>query len=92
MPQYFFHVRNGSLSSQDDEGSYFHNFALAEREAEMSVRDLIIEAVKRGDLVTGWKIEITDVDGRVFGPGPGWQSLALAPQPEVKLGQSRFAG
>ena len=70
MLQYFFHVRNGSSSSQDDEGGYLHNYALAEHEAEMSVRDLIIEAVKRGDPVTGWKIEITDVDGRVLGLVP----------------------
>jgi hypothetical protein len=67
MPHYFFHIRNGQLSTQDDEGGEFDNFAAAEREAVMSVRDLVVESVKCGDPVTGWKIEITDEDGKILG-------------------------
>jgi hypothetical protein len=75
MPHYFFHVRNEGLSSQDDEGGDFDDFASAEHEAEMSVRDLIIEAVKCGDSVTGWKIEIADADGKVLGLVPAGNVL-----------------
>lgn len=67
MPHYFFHIRNGQISTQDDEGGDFANFASAEHEAVMSIRDLMIESVKWGDPVSGWKIEITDQDGKVLG-------------------------
>ena len=67
MPLYFFHIRNGDMSARDGEGGQFDNFASAEREAVLSVRDLVIESVKWGDPVTGWKIEIADEQGKVLG-------------------------
>ena len=67
MALYFFHIRNGDMSAQDDEGGEFDNFASAEREAVMSIRDLVIESVKWGDPAKGWKIEIADKQGKVLG-------------------------
>jgi len=75
MPHYFFHVHNEDRSFEDGEGDDFDNFALAEHEAEMSIRDLIVEAIKFGDPVTVWKIEITDADGRVLGLVPASKFL-----------------
>jgi hypothetical protein len=79
MPHYLFHVRNDGLSSQDDEGGDFDSFTSAQQEAEMSVRELIIEAVKCGEPVMGWKIEITDVDGKVLGLVSAGRILATQP-------------
>ena len=75
MPHYCFHIRNGSLSSRDDEGGEFNGFALAEHEAEMNVGELIIESVKCEDPVTGWKIEVTDEDDRVLALIPAGRAL-----------------
>jgi hypothetical protein len=75
MPHYFFHVRNGNLSSLDDEGGDFDDFAAAEREAVLSVRDLMIEALKNGEPVIGWRVEIADEDGKVLNSVPAQRIL-----------------
>lgn len=67
MPHYFFHIRNGEYFTPDDEGGDFDDYAGARREAVMSVRDLVLEAVKFGDSVAGWKIEIADDNGKILG-------------------------
>ena len=53
MPRYFFHVRNEGLSSQDDEGGDFDDFASAEYEAEM-------KKILTDDQFTKWKQLQTD--------------------------------
>jgi hypothetical protein len=67
MPQYFFHIRNGETSNPDDEGGFFDNFAAAQREATLSVRDLVSEAVTWGEPAMGFKIEIADGTGKIVG-------------------------
>jgi hypothetical protein len=66
MPRFFFHARNGDESSLDEEGDCLGSIADAEKEALLSIRDLVLEGVKNGEPVNGWAVEIADENGRIL--------------------------
>jgi hypothetical protein len=67
MPRYFFHILQlGDDSIPDDEGAVFEDYGGAKHEAMESIRDLAVDAIKRGDKVSGLAIEITDERGKVL--------------------------
>jgi hypothetical protein len=67
MPRYFFHILQlGDDSIPDDEGAEFEDYEAAKHEALESVRDLAVDAIKRGSRLSGLAIEITDERGKVL--------------------------
>jgi len=68
MPRYFFHILHddGGGPILDTEGAEFEDYAGAIHEAVESVRDLAIDALKRGNGIDGFAVEIMDVDGNVL--------------------------
>lgn len=66
MPRYFFHIRNNEEIVPDDEGANFDDYEAARGEAVASARDLAINAIRLGEHVSGWKIEIADEKGKVL--------------------------
>jgi len=66
MPRYHFDIRNHASVAADEEGTEFHDFAAARREATESARDLLIACLKRGMSPKGIAIEITDDAGNLL--------------------------
>jgi hypothetical protein len=67
VPRYFFHiVQTGYPPIPDDEGEEHEDLLSARREAVASLRDLIVEAVKRGTSVNGLQVQIANADGKVL--------------------------
>ena len=67
MPRYFFHIVNGDLPLvPDDEGGEFEGYERAKQEAVESLRDLLSDAVKCGNKVTGLAIQIMDQAGTIL--------------------------
>jgi hypothetical protein len=68
MPRYFFHILHPDSSSPilDDEGAEFEDYEAAKHEAVESARDLAIDAIKRGNKVDGFAVEIMDEAGKVL--------------------------
>jgi hypothetical protein len=65
MAKYYFHIRRGSDIARDPEGAEFASLTLAHDEAVAAARELLAQAVMRGDIVDGHAFEITDEDGKV---------------------------
>jgi hypothetical protein len=67
MPRYYFHIlRPDCAPVLDDQGAEFEDYEAAQSEAVASVRDLVADAVRRGNQVNGLGIEIVDEDGKVL--------------------------
>jgi hypothetical protein len=60
MARYHFHVRYEGRLIEDNEGQNCADLAAAKEEALASVRELAIEAIKKGGAVDGDQIEIVD--------------------------------
>jgi hypothetical protein len=65
MPRYFFNVRDHEGLSEDDEGVECPDVATACREADLGVRELLAEAIKRKERVDHRTMEVTDESGAV---------------------------
>jgi hypothetical protein len=65
MPRYFFHiVHPGEAPIPDDEGEEFEDLEAARNEAALSLRDLVVDAIKAGRKVEGLAVEIMGEDGK----------------------------
>jgi hypothetical protein len=80
MPLYFFHIRHPDQLVPDEEGMQFPDDDAARREGLESARELTADAVRRGETVTGWVIEIVDEGGRVLG-SVGAQDAIIQQEP-----------
>jgi len=61
---YFFHVlRPNAEPILDEEGAELENFEIARQEALDSLRELAVEALKKGRYAHGLAIQIIDEDG-----------------------------
>jgi hypothetical protein len=65
MPRYFFHVREGSSLSRDEEGQELPNVEAARREAINSAREILGEKLLHGGSLNHRSIEIADETGYV---------------------------
>src|SRR3954468_20419394 len=65
MPRYFFHVRQGTVLSRDEEGQELPDAEAARREAVNSTREILGEKLLHGGSLDHRTIEIADETGRV---------------------------
>ena len=65
MPHYYFHVREGSDLSRDEEGQELPNAEAARREAINSSREILGEKLLHGGSLDHRTIEIADATGHV---------------------------
>src|SRR5689334_1547187 len=65
MPRYFFHVREGSSLSQDEEGQELPNAEAARWEAVSATREMLGEKLLHGGSLNHRAIEIADETGFV---------------------------
>jgi hypothetical protein len=65
MPRYYFHVREGSDLSRDEEGQDLPNADAARREAINSSREILGEKLLHGGSLNHRTIEIADATGHV---------------------------
>lgn len=78
MPRYFFHLRDGSGTLLDIEGSDHRDAEAAVAEAMRHARGMIIEEVRsRGELPMGERIEITDAAGAIIATVSFADSLSI---------------
>jgi hypothetical protein len=65
MPQYFFHVREGSTLSRDTEGQELPNAEAARQEAISASREILGDKLLHGGSLNGRTIEIADETGHI---------------------------
>lgn len=65
MPHYYFHVREGSELSRDEEGQDLPNVEAARREAICASREILGETLLHGGSLNHRTIEIADETGHV---------------------------
>jgi hypothetical protein len=65
MPRYFFHVREGSLLSKDQEGQELSDAEAARHEAVCSSREMLGERLLHGGSLDHRSIEIADETGHI---------------------------
>ena len=76
MPRYFFNIRDHEGLSQDNEGLEYPDVATARREADLGVRGMLAEAIKRKETVDARTMEVTDERGEVVATIPYRDILA----------------
>jgi hypothetical protein len=65
MPRYYFHVREGSTLSRDEEGQELPNSDAARKEAISANREILGEKLLHGGALDHRQIEIADETGHV---------------------------
>lgn len=65
MARYYFHVREGSILSRDQEGQELPDAEAARREAISTTREMLGERLLHGGSLSHRSIEIADETGRV---------------------------
>ena len=65
MPRYYFHVREGSTLSRDEEGQELPNAEAARKEAISANREILGEKLLHGGALDHCQIEIADETGHV---------------------------
>jgi hypothetical protein len=66
MPRYYFHIREGKHLVKDEEGLDLPSLLAAEREAEMSGRELLADMLRDRTPLDGQALEITNDTGSVL--------------------------
>jgi hypothetical protein len=75
MTKFHFHLRAGDELTLDQEGAEFQDYPAALREATLSARELLIEAIKTGRQALAETVVIADPSGRELGTLPLIQLL-----------------
>jgi hypothetical protein len=70
MTKFHFHVRAGDELTLDHEGAEFPDYSAALREATLSARELLVEAIKSGKQQIAETLVITDDAGQELGTFP----------------------
>ena len=79
MPLYFLHVRDGDLSINDQEGSFFVDLAAARSEAIKSARELMaVGIVDEGRIGIERSMVICDAAGRTLCVLPFRKTIGLS--------------
>jgi hypothetical protein len=66
MPNFYFHLKYSDRLWTDDEGLDFPNLSAAKREAEMTAREIVIEAIKSSVQTVPHAVVISDDEGRTL--------------------------
>jgi hypothetical protein len=66
MGRFYFHLRAGDELTPDDEGIDLPNFTAARREAILSARELLVEAIRSDKRKIPDALVIADEDGRTL--------------------------
>jgi hypothetical protein len=66
MPKFYFHVMRGTKRTRDIEGANLPDIEAAIDEATTASRELVANALLKGEAVTDGAFEITDADGMVL--------------------------
>jgi hypothetical protein len=66
MGRFYFHLQARDEIVQDDEGSDFPDLSAARREAVLSARELLAEAIRSGNQKVPDAFVIVDEDGRTL--------------------------
>jgi hypothetical protein len=64
MPNFYFHLKYADRIWKDNEGSDFPNLSAAKREAQLTARDILIEAVRSRVKKVPHALVISDDEGR----------------------------
>jgi len=64
MGRYYFHLQSGDKLIPDEEGVDFSDYTAAYREAVQSVRELLADAIKAGDMRVPDALVISDEAGK----------------------------
>jgi hypothetical protein len=78
MGRYYFHVRAGDELTSDEEGTDLPDFSAAKREALLSARELLAEAIKSGKKTVPDAFVIADEAGQELDSVP---LAAALPEP-----------
>jgi hypothetical protein len=70
MGRFYFHLRAGEVLTPDDEGIDLPDFSAAQREAILSARELLAEAIKSGKQRVPDAFVIADESGRALDTVP----------------------
>lgn len=63
MPRFYFHVRDGDIFAEDEEGIIMEDCAAARAQAIRGARDIMAAAVQKGELDLGSFVEVEDENG-----------------------------
>ena len=66
MPHYFFDIRRHNSFIPDTEGSDLPDLAAAQREAQVSLQQLLADSLRGSDPIDIQQIEITDAAGQIL--------------------------
>jgi hypothetical protein len=64
MPQYYFHIHNGTGFTRDEEGQELPGPAEAYEAALAGIRSLLADELELGEIDLDGRIEIADSEGR----------------------------
>ena len=70
MGRFYFHLRVGDVLTPDDEGIDLPDFSAAQREAILSARELLAEAIKSGKQQVPDAFVIADESGQALDTVP----------------------
>jgi hypothetical protein len=65
MGRYYFHLRQGKTLTDDEEGTDLPDLSAAQREAELTARELLAGAIKHGKRVVADALVVADEGGGV---------------------------
>lgn len=77
MPRYFFNVRSEDRFVRDAEGGEYANMEAAKVEAERSAREMLADALIKGEEVDGNRFEVIDESGAVIFTYPFRNAMKL---------------
>jgi hypothetical protein len=66
MGRFYFHLRAGDELTSDDEGMDLPDLSAAKREAMLTARELLVEAIKSGKQTVPEAFVIADDEGRAL--------------------------
>jgi hypothetical protein len=81
MGRFYFHICEGGQLTTDDEGVDLPNLTAARREAELSAREMLADAIKSGKKRVPDAFVIADEEGRTLDTLP---LSAVLPEPFKK--------
>lgn len=64
MPRYFFHLRNGTLEAEDEEGRELLDLEAVRTEALNGVRSILSEEVLKGAVDLRGRLDVVDGEGQ----------------------------
>jgi hypothetical protein len=66
MPMFYFNILRGNQRIQDTEGADLPDVEVAREEAVTAAREVVANAVRKGEAATECSFEITDDKGRLL--------------------------